>query len=73
VTYGIGNPGPGLGHAKHVAGLNWFSGSLSDNWISNNNTNVNNKKTAQNRFHSKRLYSISKMNDNINMDSPVAG
>jgi hypothetical protein len=24
MTYGVGNPGPGLGQAQNVTGLNWF-------------------------------------------------
>jgi hypothetical protein len=26
-TYAVGNPGPGFGQAKNVAGLNWLMGS----------------------------------------------
>ena len=36
---------------------------LSDNWISNMDV----------RFHSKRQHTITKMNENINMDSTIAG
>jgi hypothetical protein len=38
-------PDPNLGQIKHVAYLNWLMGlppSFSDNWISNDNTHINN-------------------------------
>jgi hypothetical protein len=60
---------------NNVAELNWLMGSQSfplDNSIGN--TYKNNEKPAQIRFHAKRPYNtITKMNDNINMESTIAG
>ena len=58
---------------KNVVGLNWLMGShLSplDNWISNGNAYINKrfKKTYKDSPHT-----ITKRNDNINMDSTIAG
>ena len=77
MTYDVGNPGPGLGQAKNVAGLNQLMGyqpSPLDNWISSGNTDINNKEKnpAQIDFQSKRPHSITKMNDNLTMDSTIA-
>jgi hypothetical protein len=44
------------------------------NWISNGSTDIKKdlkKKPAQICFHSKRPHTITKMNDNINMNSTV--
>jgi hypothetical protein len=41
--YVDGNPGPGLGQAIHVAGLEWLMGSQPFplyNWISNSNIDI---------------------------------
>ena len=55
-TYGVENPGSGLGHASNVEGLNplmIYQFSLFDNWISNRNTDANKRlKHAQILFHS---------------------
>jgi hypothetical protein len=44
MTYGIGNPGPGMGQVQNVTGLNWLIGSLHppflDNWIFNGKTDI---------------------------------
>ena len=51
--------------------------SPCDNWISNGNTYIINKlydnKNTQIHFHSNRPHTITKMNNNINMDSTIAG
>jgi hypothetical protein len=52
------------GGAKSINGI---QPSPIDNLIFNDN------KPAQIRVHSKRSYTITKMNDNINMDSTIAG
>ena len=62
---------------KNMAGLNQVMGSPNppslDDWVSKGNA-INKKKTAQIRFHSKRLHIYyHKMNDNINLDSTIAG
>ena len=53
--------------------FNWSQPFSFDNWIPNGNTQTNKqtmqKKHAQLRFHSTRLHT----NDNINMDSTIAG
>jgi hypothetical protein len=52
----------------------WFLGfPPHDNSVSNANTEINNEKPAQIRFHSKRQHTITKMNNNINMDSTIGG
>jgi hypothetical protein len=46
-----------------------------DNWISNGNAYIYNKwliKPAQICFYSKRPHTITKMNDNINVDTTIA-
>ena len=40
-----------------------------DNWISSDNTYIN--KHTQTRFHTNRPHTITKINDNINMDSTI--
>jgi hypothetical protein len=42
-----------------------------DNWISNDNIYIN--KPTQTGVHTKRPHAITKMNDNINMDSTIPG
>jgi hypothetical protein len=51
-----------------------YQPSPIDNWISNGNTYINNKekKPAQICFQSKRPHTITKMNDNLTMDSTIA-
>jgi len=43
-----------------------------DNWISNSNVYIN-KQLKQTCTDSKRPHTITKMNDNINMDSKITG
>ena len=35
MTYGIGNPGPGMGQVQNVTGLNWLIGSLHPPFLDN--------------------------------------
>jgi hypothetical protein len=42
-----------------------------NNWISNDNIYIN--KPTQTGVHTKRPHAITKMNDNINMDSTIPG
>ena len=62
---------------KNVVALKWLMGSQSsplDNLISNGITYINKRyKPPQIRLHSKRPHTITKMNDNINMDSTISG
>ena len=46
-----------------------------DNWISNGNTNIHKRSTkpGQIRLHSKRPHTITKINDNINLERTKAG
>ena len=57
-----------------MARLDQVTGSEAfpfDNWISSDNTYIN--KPTQTRVHTKRPHTITKMNDNINMDSTIPG
>ena len=59
---------------KNVAGLNQIIGSQPSplgNWIFNGFAYIktNDKKPTHIRFHSKRSHTITKMNDNIEIDS----
>ena len=59
--------------AQNVAGLSKLIGSQPspiDNWISNGTTYIN--KPPQIRFHLKRVYTITKIYDNIKMDDTIA-
>jgi hypothetical protein len=62
---------------KYMAELNRLMGCqtfLLDNMISNDNTYINKRyKNRHISLHSKRPYTSTKMNDNINMDSTIAG
>ena len=42
-----------------------------DSWISNDNRYIN--KPTQTRVHTRRPHAITKLNDNINMDSTILG
>ena len=56
------------GRTDQLKGLEPFH---FDNWISSDNTYIN--KHTQTRFHTKRPHTITKMNDNIYMDSTMPG
>ena len=77
--YVSGNQGPGLWQAHkcdRVKLVNWIPNLICDNWISNDNTDINKqykKKLVQIPLHSKRSHTITRMNDNINIDSTIAG
>jgi hypothetical protein len=64
---------------KSVTGLNQLimgsQPSLVDNWIFKGNAGLKKQYKDLNRFllHSKIPHSITKMNDNINIDSTIAG
>jgi len=63
-TYGVVKPANGLPTLLSL-----------DSWISYGNTHIITrlKIPAQLRFHLKRPHDITKMNDNINMHSTIAG
>jgi len=76
MTYGIGNPGPVLGLAQKSGSVKPVNEipTLLDNWILNSNIDINNNKNpAKIYFHSKIPHTITKINDNINMNSTIAG
>ena len=65
-TYDVWYPGAGLGQTQNCGGLMGFQPSPPDNWISNSNAYINNKKKpAQILFHSKGPHAIIKMNNSI--------
>jgi hypothetical protein len=58
---------------KNVVCLNRFMGSQPSLLIIGIQIYTNNEKPAKIGFYSKRPHTITKMNDNINMDSTTAG
>jgi hypothetical protein len=75
--YDGGNPVHSLGQVQISGGLNRLTGSQPSslhNWISNDNIYEQAiKKPAQIHSHSKRLHSLTIMNDTINMRSTFKG
>lgn len=58
ISYDIGNPGPGLGQAQKYGGVKPVNAILLITQIS---------------FHSKRPHTLTKMADNININSNCTG
>ena len=72
--YDVGNPSAGLEQAQKYCGVKPFNGTPTpplDNSTRAIHIKTNDKKPAQIRFI-KRQHTITKMNDNINMDSTIA-
>ena len=80
MTYDVGNPGPSWDRYKSVTVLNQLMDFQKPPLLVLINLSpmvihilTNNKKPAQIYFHSKRLQTITKMKDKINVDSTITG
>ena len=61
---------------KNVAGFNWLMGSQPsplDNWIFNSNTHLQTIKYLKRFAFTQKDQTLTKINDNINIDSTIAG
>ena len=76
--YDLRNQGSGLGQAQTCCGLNRFVGYQPfplDNWISIGNAHIAKRLNKLQSFAStqKRQHNITKMNEDISIDSKIAG
>jgi predicted glycoside hydrolase/deacetylase ChbG (UPF0249 family) len=76
MTYDTENPGCSMVHAQTCAGVTReteFQPSFLDNWIANCNAYIHKRYKNLHKLASieNKLYTITKMNDNITMDSTI--